>query len=246
MQFILCEDTRQTQKLKNHFELKARLISFHEHNEKTRIPQILKRIEEGKTFALVSDAGTPVLSDPGLQLVRELYSRQIPFTFVPGPSAAVTALILSGFAAMPFAFHGFLPRADSARKKKLERLALLEDHTLILFESPDRVLGLIREIGESLGDRPVAICRELTKVHEEVLRGKVSELLPRLAARKLRGEFTIVVAPGELRPAVMQESTIRARFIELQKEGLSRKEALKKLSKESGRPKGELYDLLMK
>lgn len=244
--YILCEDTRHAQKLKSHFHLRPRLISFHEHNEKQRIPKILELMKKGKTFALISDAGAPLISDPGLLLIRELIAENIPFTCIPGPSAALTALILSGFSSELFTFGGFLPVASRDRKEALARLKTLGTHTIVLFESPQRILSLLREIGEELGDREVAICREMTKVHEEVLRGRVSELLPALASRKLQGEFTVVIAGGgKAAQVVMSDETIHLRFQQLQQEGFNRKDALKKLSKESGRSKNELYRMLM-
>lgn len=246
MDYVLCEDTRRAAKLKSRYSFEARLVSFHEHNEKARIPKILSLMKEGKTFALISDAGTPVLSDPGLLLIQALIENEIPFTAIPGPSAIQMALVLSGFPAQPFSFVGFLPSSSAHRKSALQKLTALTNHTLVLFESPERILGLLREIGETLGDRNVAVCRELTKLHEEVLRGKVSGVISTLSSRKLQGEFTLVIAPGDAASVQMDDQTIVARFEQLQKEGLSRKDALKKVAKESGRPRNDLYSLLMK
>jgi 16S rRNA (cytidine1402-2'-O)-methyltransferase len=171
----------------------------------------------------------------------------LPFTLIPGPSAVIAALVVSGLPAQPFTFIGFLPIKENKRQAALEDLSTIGNHTIVLFESPDRVLGLLRELGEKLGDRDVAVCRELTKLHEEVLRGKISSLLAQLSARKLQGEFTIVIGPGE-KPgtAIMTDEMIRTRFQQLEKEGYNRKEALKKIKKESGRSRNELYRLLMK
>jgi 16S rRNA (cytidine1402-2'-O)-methyltransferase len=210
-----------------------------------RIPKIIALIQKGKTFALISDAGSPLISDPGLSLVRKLIESDIPFTCVPGPSAVITALTLSGFSAQPFTFVGFLPVSAAERKKALSQLKDLTGQTLVLFESPTRILGLLREVGEGLGDRDVAVCREMTKLHEEVMRGRISELLTSLASRKLQGEFTIVIAAGQSTPVVMSDEAIRARFQQLQSEGLNRKEALKKLSKESGQSRNDLYRMLI-
>jgi 16S rRNA (cytidine1402-2'-O)-methyltransferase len=243
--YILCEDTRRAQKLKSRFQLSPKLVSFHEHNERKRIPKILAKMNEGKTFALISDAGSPLISDPGLNLTRKMREASIPFTCIPGPSAVTTALALSAFQPEPFTFVGFLPASASARRKEIEGLRLYSEHTIVLFEAPHRILGLLREIGEVLGDREIALCREMTKVHEEVLRGRISELLPALATRKLQGEFTIVIAAGESPSVTMSEDAIRKRFAQLQTEGVSRKEALKKLSKESGRSRNDLYRMLM-
>jgi 16S rRNA (cytidine1402-2'-O)-methyltransferase len=244
--YILCEDTRRAQKLKTHFNLTARLVSFHEHNEKQRIPKILSLMERGKTFALISDAGMPAISDPGALLVQELIQRNVLFTCAPGGSAVTTALVLSGFPAQPFTFYGFLPTNQTERHATLQKIAALPDHTMVLYESPQRVVGLLREMGEKIGDRRVAVCRELTKLHEEVIRGTISELMPALSQRQLKGEFTIVIAPGRGQAVSMGEETVRARFQQLIKEGLNKKEALRKLARESGWSRNDLYDLLMK
>lgn len=242
--YILCEDTRHASKLKHRYQLKPRLISFHEHNERRRVPQILSRMKQGKTFALISDAGMPLISDPGYHLVQEVIREGLPLTCVPGPSAVLTALALSGFPIHDFAFFGFLPSGGTARREKLEEIANTVAVTTVLYESPERVVGLLREIGEILGDRPVALCRELTKLHEEVMRGTASELLERTAARRIKGEFTIVIAPGRQEPLEMTDELVMARFRQLESEGFSRKDLLKRLSKESGRSRNELYRLL--
>lgn len=244
--YILCEDTRRARKLKTHYSIPAKLVSFHEHNERSRTPRVVRLMQEGKSFALISDAGTPLISDPGSALIQKLVEAGLSFTYIPGPNAVIAALVLSGFPVEPFSFQGFLPVKKAAREELLRALAHLASHTIVLFESPERVFSLIREIGEFLGDRPVAVCRELTKVHEEVMRGNVSELLPQLANRELVGEFTIVIAPGPTEQAVLRDEAVVARFEQLQKEGRSRKEALSKLARESGRSRNDLYRLLFK
>jgi 16S rRNA (cytidine1402-2'-O)-methyltransferase len=244
--YILSEDTRRARKIKSRFSLKAPLISLHEHNEKARIPRIISFMKNGKKFALISDAGTPLLSDPGFLLVREMIEQRLPVTYIPGPNAVIAALLLSGFPAQPFTFYGFLPQQDTRRKEILRSLASL-NQTLVFFESPERVLGFLRELGEELGDRDAALCREMTKLHEEVRRGKISSLLSTFAERKIRGEFTIVIGPPskEFTVVSMTEETILARYKQLQTDGYTRKEALKKLSKESGRSRNELYRLIL-
>lgn len=242
--YILCEDTRRAARLKHHFQLKPKLISFHDHNERGRIPQILRRMRDGKTFALISDAGMPLISDPGYLLVREVIAAGLPLTCIPGPSAVMAALTLSGFPLQNFAFFGFLPAQASARSEKLQQIASTPTLTAVLFESPDRIVGLLREIGEVLGNRGVALCREITKLHEEVLRGTVSELLEQASTRTLKGEFTVVIAPGEEPKLEMSDELLIARARQLESEGLSRKDLLKRLSKESGRSRNEIYRLL--
>jgi 16S rRNA (cytidine1402-2'-O)-methyltransferase len=245
--YVLCEDTRRARKLKVRFSFDAPLVSFHEHNEKSRIPKILSLMKNGKRFALISDAGSPLVSDPGLLLVRRMWEEGLQWTFIPGANAVIAALILSGIQPQPFTFYGFLPAQASRRREILQQLNNISGHTLIFFESPDRVLGLLRELGETLGDRQIAVCREMTKLHEEVLRGFISELLQTLASRKLQGEFTVVVAPGTAAPSVeMNEEVLRSRLAQLEKEGYSRKDSLRKLARESGRSRNELYRLLMK
>ena len=245
--YVLCEDTRRGRKLKTRIGFDARLVSFHEHNEASRIPKILALMKNGKKFALISDAGTPVLSDPGFLLVQQTIVEKLLLTFIPGPSAVITAIVLSGLPAHSFSFVGFLPVQESRRMDALDKLSKIQDQTLVLFESPDRVLGLLREVGEKLGNRRVALCRELTKLHEEVLRGTVSELLEQMSSRKLQGEFTIVIGPGDTSEVIhMTDDTIRHRFQQLQSEGYNRKDSLKKIAKESGRSRNDLYSLLMK
>ena len=176
--YVLCEDTRRARKLKNLIGFHASLVSFHEHNEKSRIQKILALMKEGKKFALISDAGTPVVSDPGFLLTGKMNKENLPFTMIPGPSAVMTALVISGLPPQPFSFFGFLPVQEARRSEMVGKLLRIPDHTLVLFESPDRVLGLLRELGERLGDREAAVCRELTKMHEEVLRGTLHQKTP--------------------------------------------------------------------
>jgi 16S rRNA (cytidine1402-2'-O)-methyltransferase len=242
--YVLCEDTRRTQKLLSRFNFKSRLVSFHEHNEKQRLPKIIALMKKGKVFALVSDAGAPLISDPGYSLVQTLIQEDIPFTSIPGPSAVITALLLSGFPLQQFTFAGFMPSKPGARTKALQKLAGLNEHTLVLFESPERIHGLVREISEVLGNRNLALCREMTKLHEEVLRGAASELLQELADKKWTGECTVVIAPGEEETVEISDETIQIRFEELVRQGLSRKDAIQKLTRETGRSRNDLYDLV--
>lgn len=242
--YILCEDTRRAQKLLTRFNFKSRLVSFHEHNERQRLPKIIALMKKGKVFALVSDAGAPLISDPGYTLVQTLIQEDIPFTSIPGPSAVITALLLSGFPLQQFTFGGFLPLKPGARTKALQKLAELKEHTLVLFESPERIHGLVREISEVLGNRNLALCREMTKLHEEVLRGTASELLKRLADKKWTGECTVVIAPGEEEPVEISDETIQIRFDELVRQGLSRKDAIQKLVRESGRSRNDIYEIV--
>jgi 16S rRNA (cytidine1402-2'-O)-methyltransferase len=191
---IACEDTRRTGRLLAGQGIKTRLVSLHEHNERKRVPELLARLEEGKEVVLVSDAGTPLLSDPGFVLVRSVIEHGITVEHIPGPSAVLSALVVSGLPPYPFTFAGFAPPRATKRKKFYSQLGAL-GHTVVVFESPHRILRSLEDFVETLGDRPMAVARELTKMHEEVLRGTASEVLSRLRRRpSIKGEFTIVFA----------------------------------------------------
>ncbi len=187
---IAAEDTRRTLRLLNHYNIKKPLISYHEHNKLARIPEILKILEE-KDVALVSDAGVPGVSDPGRELVAAALEAGFKVVPIPGPSAIPTALSVSGLPADQFLFLGYLPRKRSERRKLLSSVAE-EERTLVAFEAPHRLRESLSDILEVLGDREIAVCRELTKLHEEIFRGKVSEALERF--REPLGEFTLVLA----------------------------------------------------
>jgi len=190
---VACEDTRRTGRLLSHLGIKKPLISLHEHNERQRLPRLIGKVKEGQVVVLASDAGTPLLSDPGFVLVRETLGQDLEVEHVPGPSAPVTALVLSGLPPHPFTFAGFPPAKSGKRRRFFERFADL-DHTLIFFESPHRLLASLDDLEAVLGDRPMAVGRELTKLHEEILRGRISELRQELDERPaLKGEFTLVV-----------------------------------------------------
>lgn len=190
---VACEDTRHTGRLLAALGIKKPLVSLHEHNERTRLPRLLAALEEGQTVALASDAGTPLLSDPGYLLVREATRLGIPVEPRPGVSALLAALVVSGLPPHPFTFAGFPPPKTGKRRTFYRRWAAL-DHTLIVFESPHRILASLEDALEELGDRPAAVARELTKLYEEVLRGPLSELLAELRQRPaIKGEFVVVI-----------------------------------------------------
>lgn len=191
--FIACEDTRKTLILLNHYQIKKPLISYYSYNQIRRGEEILKLLTQGKSVALVSDSGTPGISDPGAQLIRRAIENNIPLTHIPGPTALIAALSLSGLPTHKFAFEGFLPKKIGPRKKRLTLLSK-EDKTIILYESPYRIKVLLSEILEIMGDRQIAIARELTKKFEEVRRGRVSELIDHFEKVKPRGEFILVVS----------------------------------------------------
>lgn len=189
---VACEDTRRTGRLLDHLGAKRRLLSLHEHNERQRVSRVIDAIGEGNQVVLVSDAGTPLLSDPGFVLVRECLAQGIETLHIPGPSALITALVQSGLPPHPFTFAGFPPPKSGKRRRFFERFAEL-DHTLILYESPHRILASLDDLLEVVGDRPASLSRELTKLHEETLRGRLSEIRHDLAERAaIKGEITLV------------------------------------------------------
>ncbi len=189
---VAAEDTRHTRKLLAHHGIPARLVSLHEHNERARTPELVARLQAGERIALVSDAGTPGLSDPGQVLVRAAAAAGVPVVPVPGPSAFLSALVASGLPTAPVTFLGFLPAPRSERRAALDAVRALP-HTLVVYEAPHRLLAALRDLLDVLGDRRAAVARELTKIHEEVFRGRLREALQHFSAHPPRGEFTLVV-----------------------------------------------------
>lgn len=195
---VACEDTRHSGRLLAHLGIKKRLLSLYEHNERRRLPQLLEMVEQGVVVAVLSSAGTPMMSDPGFPLVREAAARGIRIEPIPGPSALLAALVASALPPYPFTFVGFPPAHGVKRRQRFFRQYKDLGHTLIFFESPHRLLASLSDALAELGDRPAAVCRELTKLHEEVLRGDLSELSRELAERTvLKGEFVVVVGKGD-------------------------------------------------
>ena len=193
---IACEDTRRSGRLLAHLGVKKRMLSMHDHNERKRLPQLVEALEQGLVVAILSDAGTPLVSDPGFLLVREAARRGIRVEPVPGPSAILAALVVSALPPYPFTFSGF-PPAKVKRRRHFFRQHKDLGHTLIVFESPHRLLSCLADALAELGDRPAAVCRELTKLHEEVLRGPLSEIHATLSQRAvLKGEFVVVIGKG--------------------------------------------------
>jgi 16S rRNA (cytidine1402-2'-O)-methyltransferase len=257
---IACEDTRQTQKLLNHFEIAKPTVSCHEHNERSRAAELIAGIKGGSPIALVSDAGTPGVSDPGSWLVREAIAADVPVFPIPGANAAISALIASGLPTDEFEFLGFLPEKAGARRTRLEDLAktaslVAQPHetprTLIFYEAPHRLLSTLADLESVFGPQlRVVVARELTKIHEEFLRGTVAEVRRELAGRdRIRGEITLLIeAPGKTSSSAGTQGTantqesIAARVARIQAEiGVDEKEALKRLARELGRSKSEVY-----
>lgn len=242
---IACEDTRTTRRLLLRHGIKTRTISYHEHNEGTRAPQLAMRLKEGEDIALVSDAGTPGISDPGFRLVAAARDMGIPVRSVPGPSAALAALSVSGLPTSSFCFYGFLPRRGSARDRAIASLAAVA-HTILLFESARRTATLLSELSRRLGPRPAFLAREMTKVHEEHRTGTLSELADWARRTPLKGELTLVIGgAGPPIASVPTPDELEKRFRALTAQGLKRKEAVKILARESGVPSRLLYRRLL-
>lgn len=194
---VLAEDTRRTRRLLSHYDINKPLLSFHDHNETGRVPQVIGLLESGRDIALVSDAGYPLLADPGFRLVREAIARGLPVIALPGPSSILPALVLSGFPTHPFTFLGFLPRKVGQRRRVLEKVAALA-WTAVCFESPFRLLATLEDVRDILGPEwPVAVARELTKKFEEVIRGPVERVIERFGGEAPRGEVILVISAGE-------------------------------------------------
>jgi len=243
---IACEDTRQSQKLLQHYEIQKSLVSYHEHNELTRAPELVIELEQGAKVALVSDAGTPGISDPGHRLVALCLRHHLPVVPIPGPSALVAALAASGLPSDEFLFVGFLPSRAGARRKALETLKA-EPRTLVLYEAPHRIIETLADAAEILGPRPAVLAREVTKIHEEFRRGHLGELLESAQKRAPRGEITLLIAPGPAGPPPVESHTsLTQRVEQLESEsGLDHKAALKQAARERGLAKREAYKRLL-
>src|SRR5690242_12391860 len=191
---IACEDTRHTAKLLHHYGIDKPTISYHQHNEAARASELVHRLEQGAQIILVTDAGTPGISDPGHRLISLCVERRIPVIPIPGPSAVIAALTASGLPTEEFLFAGFLPSRPTSRRKMLQTLAK-EKHTLVLYEAPHRLVDTLADLLKCMGRRQAVIAREMTKIHEEFLRGDLAELLVRMQQQPVRGEITIVIGP---------------------------------------------------
>ena len=245
---IACEDPRHTSKLLNHYQIEKPLVSYHEHNEMTRAAELVVALEQGARIALVSDAGMPLVSDPGHRLVAMCLRHHIPVVPIPGPSALLAALSASGLPNEEFLFVGFLPSRSGERRRALERLRI-ENRTIIFYEAPHRVEECIADAREILGDRSACLAREVTKLHEEFRRGKLSELSASLEARPARGEITLLIGPedpAEARANLDSTQSLSERVDELIRQAkLDRKDALKLAAKERGLTRRAAYGQLL-
>lgn len=243
---IAAEDTRQSLKLLNHFNIKKSLISYHQHNEQGRSENIIEKLKGGLSVAIISDAGTPGISDPGSVIAVKCIEEGIPFEVLPGATAITTALVYSGLDTTKFLFRGFLPRENKDRRPILEDLRSRTE-TLIFYEAPHRLLDTLRFLRENLGNRAIAICRELTKLHEEILRFSLEEAVVHYTNNSPRGEYVLVVE-GKKEEEIQQEEKAKWENLSIEEhikkyisEGLTKKEALKMVSKDRNLPKSEVY-----
>lgn len=243
---VACEDTRRTRKLLSNFGIHVRgLVTYNEANERRSAASLVQRILGGESVALVSDAGMPGLSDPGYRLVRACVDEGITVEVVPGPSAAVSALAVSGLAPGRFVFEGFLPRKSSERKRHLEEL-VEERRTLVFYESPHRIADALADLAEVLGERPAALARELTKLHEEVVRGTLRELADYALREPPRGEITLVVGGAvHEHGEKLQPEELARRARKLMADGVPRKEALQEVARAAGVQRRAVFDALL-
>ena len=243
--FIAAEDTRVTLRLLNHFGVKKPLVSYYEHNKRTRGEALCARLLAGENGVLVSDAGMPAISDPGEDLVGLCAARDIPTVVIPGPSAAISALAVSGLPTSRFCFEGFL---STNRKNRMEHLHQIsgDQHTLIFYEAPHKLIYTLQDMLEVLGDRRIALCRELTKLHEEIIRTTFSGALERYKEKSPRGEYVLIIegAPEPEKTSLTLEEAA-AQVKALRESGISVSDAAKQVAKQTGYKKGELYRLAL-
>lgn len=247
---IACEDTRHTRKLLNHFGIDKKTISYHEHNERERAEELCGLLESGKNVALVSDAGTPLINDPGYRIVTAAIERGIRVIPVPGPVAFIAALAASGLPTDEFFFGGFLPARTHPRRAKLEELRSIRA-TLVFYEAPHRILAALKDATELLGNRRAVVARELTKLHEEFIRGTLNELVQQFSkAGTARGEMVLIISgEAEESSPANPEQTTTERLVELlnelEREGLNSKDALKRAARELGIKRAEAYRMML-
>ena len=242
---IAAEDTRRTRKLLTHYDIHTPLISYHQHNTASRTLELLDKLKVGVDIALVSDAGTPGISDPGQEIIEKAIQEGIPVIPVPGPSAVITALTIAGYATDTFTFCGFVPRGRREKRRFLEDVGQWP-HTTVLYEAPHRLLDTLRVLGETMPKRSLAVCRELTKVHEEVVRGLPQEVLVHFDHASPRGECVLVLsaqAAGQPQEndEVGSSMPLPEAVLQLMAEGVNKKSAIKQVAKERGIPRREVY-----
>lgn len=246
---IAAEDTRQTVKLLNHYEIKTPLTSYHEHNKDVKGPRLINELKSGKNIALVSDAGMPGISDPGEDLIKLCYEEGVPVTIVPGPTAVITAVVLSGIGARSYCFEGFLPSGKKQRKDILERLSK-ETRTMVLYEAPHHLKATLAELYAVLGNREIAVVKELTKKHENVNKGMFEDIIAYYNENEPKGEFVIVIQGldiseiNEEKKASFESMSIEEHLDLYLKQGMDNKSAMKQVAKDRGVGKREIYSYL--
>jgi len=242
---ILCEDTRHTRKLLTHFGIDQPTDSYHEHNEDEKTAALVARLERGEVLALVSDAGMPVISDPGFPIVRLARERGITVEPIPGPFAGVLALAASGLPPLPFTFLGFSPHRQGERLDFYRRAAILA-HTVVFYESPERVVASLADALEVFGNAPVTVAREMTKMHEEFIRGTLSEVAAELGERdRVHGEITVVLGAPVSSLEAAPPADVRAEFERLRESGMRRNDAVKAVAEKFGMRKNDVYRMLL-
>lgn len=244
---ILAEDTRQTLKLLNHFEISKPLISYHRHNEELKVDSLINKLNDGNNIALVSDAGTPAISDPGEVIVKEALENEIEVIPIPGACALICALIASGLDTKEFSFYGFLSLNKKIRKEKLEEIRN-ENKTVILYEAPHKILNTLKDLQEIVQNRKIVLARELTKIHEEFVRGTATELLEKY--KEPRGEHIIIIEGNDIKREQLQENLLNTMTIEqhykyYEKQGFSKNEIVKRIAKDRKVAKNEIYKLFI-
>lgn len=242
---ILCEDTRHTRKLLTHFGIDKPAESYHEHNEDEKAPRLVERLEQGESFALVSDAGLPVVSDPGYRVIQLARERGIRVEPIPGPFAAVLALVSSGIAPLPFTFLGFAPHRQGERRDFYRQAAEL-GHTIVVYESPERVVGSLEDVLSIFGDAQICVARELTKMHEEIISGPATSVVSQLVTRDvIRGEITLVIGAPPRVAVEVSTTDVAAEFERLRASGLRRNDAIKAVAEKFGMRKNDVYKMLI-
>jgi len=243
---IVAEDTRHTKAMLNAFQISTQLISLHEHNEKEKSVLIIEKIKTGKDIAYVTDAGTPCISDPGYFLISRAHDENIKVIPIPGPSAVITALSVSGFPADSFVFCGFLPSRQNDRKKYLETLKI-EERTIVFYESPMRIMASLNDLHDILGNRDIVLAREITKKFEEIKRGDIPAIINELTDRKIKGEITIIIKGEKIVATPMSDEEIKQRITEMQKNSdLSLRDAVAAVVSNTGVSKKRVYEIGIK
>ena len=245
VELIACEDTRHTRKLLQHYGIETKTVSYHEHNEQQRAGELVELLKQGSDIAVVSDAGTPAISDPGFRLVRAAIENEVPVVPVPGPSALISALIAAGLPTDEFFFAGFLPSRSNARLARLAELRSVPG-TLIFYEAPHRLATTLTDALEILGEREAVVARELTKLHEEIRRGRLSELAAHYAsAENARGEIVVLIDRNVIGETIAPNQSVIALVDQFEQDGLDHRAALKKAARELGLSRAEAYRKLI-